>query len=200
MAKKAEVAEKVRVAPALTIVKPKVGNWPRPKTGSQFGHMGLGERVYATPLLLHRIAQFGIVLPKGAPIYDRIYVYPMAGKDQDEKIAGSKLFKPTSVINKYDAARGVIVKAGIGALEQMWSHGIELGHIVWVARLSPWERKYEGGGSEHKVLVLRASELVASEDLEMDILDGAVSFELVDGQLRYVGRDRTDPEESTAGP
>jgi len=177
-----------------------LGNWKRPKTGAQFAHIPLAQRAVATPLLLHRIKQFGLVLPKGRPVYDRIYVYPIGDKDQDEKIAGSMLYKPQQAKDKFAASRGVIVKAGIKALEQMWAHGIELGHIVLVARLSPWERKYEGKGREHTVMVLRSSEIVSSEDLEDDVLDECVGFTLgADGTVMIEDRARVDPDENDEG-
>jgi len=180
--------------------KKPIGNWKRPKTGAQFPHIPLAQRAVATPLLLHRIEQFGLVLPKGRPVYDRIYVYPIGDKDQDEKIAGSILYKPQMTKDRFAASRGVIVKAGIKALEHMWAHGIELGHIVLVARLSPWERKYEGKGREHTVMVLRSSEIVSSEDLEEDVLDQCVGFKLAeDGTLMIEDRPRVDPEETDEG-
>jgi hypothetical protein len=173
--------------------------WTRPKTGSQFAHIPLGERATATPLLLHRLQQFDIPLPKGRPVYDRIYVYPLEGRDQGDKFEGSLLYKPEQSKDLYGASRGVIVKAGIKALEQMWSHGIELGHMVIVARLSPWERKYEGKGRIHKVMVLRASEIVSSEDTEEDVLEGCLGFEYADGRLSFADRSRTDPDETDEG-
>ena len=168
--------------------------WSRdPKTGSQFAHLPIGQRAIATPLLLHRVEQFKITLPKGRPVFDRIFVYPLEDKDQSEKIDGSALYKPTSAKNKLGASRGVLVKAGIRALEQLWSHGIELGHIVLTARLSPWQREYEGKGTIHTVLVLRASEVVSSEDLEEDILDECIGFTYIGGELSFTDRNRTDP-------
>ena len=174
--------------------------WPRPETGSQFAHLPLAQRATVTPLLIHRIKQFKIALPTGRPVYDRIYVYPLGDKDSDERYDGTSIIKAQRVQDKYTASRGVIVKAGIGALEQMWSHGVELGHIVLVARLSPWERKYEAAGAEHSVLVLRSSEIVASEDLEQDVMSECVGLSYgTDGRLSFDDRARTDPPENDEG-
>jgi hypothetical protein len=179
----------------------KIGPWVRPDdTGSTFAHLPMGMRSTATPLLLHRLKQFDIPLPKGRPVYDRIYVYPLEGKDQGDRFEGSVLFKAEQSKDLYGASRGIIVKAGIKALEHMWSHGVELGHMVIVARLSPWERKYEGKGRIHKVMVLRSSEIVSSEDLEEDVLAGCLDFEYAsDGQLVFKDRPRTDPDETDEG-
>jgi hypothetical protein len=65
---------------------------------------------------------------------------------------------------------------------QGWSHGVEfainpiavnrtkttfheLGHIVWYQRLTPWNRQYMGAGRICSVVILRAMELVGSEDI-----------------------------------
>lgn len=178
----------------------KIGPWIRPKdTGSTFAHVPVGMRATATPLLLHRLKQFGIPLLKGRPAYDRILVYPLEDKDLNDKIEGSVLYKPQQSKDLYGSSRGIIVKAGLRALEQMWSHGMELGHIVLVARLSPWERKYDAKGGVHKVMVLRASEIVLSEDTEEDVFDGCLEFEYLDGRLSFKDRERTDPDETDEG-
>lgn len=192
-------SRRVNTEPVTNGQNKKPTGWKRPTTGAQFSHIPVAQRAVATPLLLHRIKQFDLVLPKGRPVYDRIYVYPLEDKDQNEKYDGSVLYKADRVKNKFGASRGVLVKAGIKACEQLWSHGIELGHIVIVARLSPWERKYEGKGREHTVLVLRASEIVSSEDLEDDILDECVGFSYADGRLSLEDRPRVDPDENDEG-
>jgi len=162
--------------------------------------MPLAVRATMPPLLAERIKQHEIVLPRGRPVFDRIFVYPLGDKDQEEKFEGTNIIKPTQSKDLYGASRGIIVKAGIKALDILWSHGIELGHTVLVARLSPWERKYEGKGRIHKVMVLRASEIVSSEDLENDVIEERVGFEFDrDGRLCIADRERVDPEETDEG-
>jgi len=174
--------------------------WDRPGTGAQFDYMLPSERAAMTPLLAHRIAQFGISLPKTRPVFDRIFVYPLEGKEETETFEGTSIVKPTKSKDLYSASKGILVKAGLGALDILWSHGIEIGHIVLVARLSPWERKYEGKKSIHKVQVLRASEVVGSDDLEDDVIDGAIKFEFnEDMRLAIADRERIDPEETDEG-
>ena len=166
------------------------------KTGYQYAHLPLGVRAMMTPLLEEKIRRFDLVLPRGRPLWDIVLVYPLDDRDQGEKLEGSLLYKPESTKSKFGAARGVIVKAGMGALEQLWSHGIELGHTVLFTRLSPWERKYEGKGREHKVVVLRANECRWSEELEEDFGEGVIDLEFgPDGRLRIKDRIRIDPEE-----
>lgn len=187
---------------------PPAGAWPRPKTGSQFGHLSLGERIFATPLLLHRLKQFHVPLPKLQPVYDRIVVYPLVSENTDgegpkkgRKMANGVLYAPGQATDKLDAGRGLLARAGMGALEQLWSHGIEVGHIVLTARLSPWERRFETqDGTIREVMLLRASEVVGSEDLEDDIAEGLVDFEWgEDGRLRIKDTNRADPPENDEG-
>ncbi len=166
---------------------------------ANFAHFPVAERATMTPLLAERVEKFGIVLPRARPVYDRMFVYPLEGRDESDTFAGTGIIKPKESKDLYGASRGVLVKAGMGALELLWSHGVELGHIVLVARLSPWVRKYEGKGKIHQVLVLRASELVGSDDLENDVIEGHVGFSCVDGRLEILDRPRRDPEENDEG-
>lgn len=165
-----------------------------PRVPTQYPDLPLTERATVTPLLAARIKQYGLILPKFRPVYDRLLVYPLESKDQSETFAGTSIIKPRVTQENLGASRGVLVKAGPAALDVLWAHGFELGHIVLTARFSPWERKYDGGGTIHRVLVLRVSDLVGSEDLEDDVLDGHVDFEKDDdGHLRIKDRSRIEP-------
>lgn len=168
--------------------------WPRPAgTGAQFSHLPITERSAMTPLLAHRIEEYGLVFPSTRPVFDRIFVFPLESDSDNEKFEGSSLYKSEKSKARLGASRGVLIKAGMGALEQLWSHGIELGHIVLTARLSPWERSYAARGRIYSVLVLRASEVVGSEDLEMDVAEGCVNYRWgEDGRLELAER-RIDP-------
>lgn len=117
------------------------------------------------PLLKARIEAYKVPLPPFQPVTDRILVYPLQKADQPDMTAGGIVVADVTK-NKVGAQRGLLVRAGPIAIEQLYSHGIALGHIVITARLSPWERSYlDIKGHPHSVLVLRASEVVGSEDL-----------------------------------
>lgn len=185
---------------ALPKIDPKKTAAPwRPKDGgTQYEHLAPTERAVMTPLLAERMKQYDIVLPRARPVYDRVFIYPLADKAQDETYAGTSIIKPGTARDRFGASRGIVVKAGLGALEIMWSHGYEIGHVVLFARLSPWERAYEGRGREHRVTILHAPEIVGSEDLEDDVLEGHAEIELLaDGTVALKDRRRVDPPKDT---
>lgn len=65
-----------------------------------------------------------------------------------------------------EAPRGVIVSAGIDALDYLISHGMELGHIVQFCEEAPYGiRVGIPGGYEQKVIVIDVGDIIASEDL-----------------------------------
>jgi hypothetical protein len=156
-------------------------------------------------LLLERLKELqtkaGFKMPPCQPVYDRVFIYPTDGLDQDEKIAGTSLYRPSSDKTSLGASRGVLIAAGLKALDQLYGHGIELGHIVWFARLSPWQRQYEGDKRIERIVILRASEVVGSEDLMTAMLRGQVEVGVDDSDGRHVlvDRKRRDPEETDEG-
>lgn len=142
-----------------------------------------------TPLLKARIEAYKAAMPPFAPVYDRIFVYPLDDKDLDEK-TDSGLYVPDSTRDQVGAQRGILMAAGAKALEQLYSHGIGIGHIVITARLSPWARKYLARGVPHFVLTLRASEVVASEDLLRAYEKGDVWLEMTpEGEVQLCDRE-----------
>ncbi len=65
-----------------------------------------------------------------------------------------------------EAPRGIIVSAGIDALDYLVSHGMELGHIITFCQEAPYGiRVGIPGGYEQKVIVIDVGDIVASEDL-----------------------------------
>lgn len=164
---------------------------------NQFPTLNTTERGTMTPLLEKRIKEFDIALPRTRPAFDRVFVYPLAGKTNDETFEGTSIIKPKVSRDKLDAARGVLVKAGLKALEHLWSHGFELGHIVLFARFSPWQYRYERAKRMHDVVIVRTSELVGSEDLEEDVISGDMRLNVSeDGVVCWEDRPRVDPEEN----
>lgn len=155
-------------------------------------------------LLLERVKQYGIILPKCQPVFDRIFIYKIPG---EEKLEGSSIIMPGNAFHNAD--RGVLVYAGLRALDELKSHGIDLGHIVWYARLSPWQRRYAGVGLQEgraaigDVVVLRASEIVGSEDLWRETWEEGkyeIAYDSDNNQHYFRGLPpRTDPATSDEG-
>lgn len=132
-------------------------------------------------LLDQRRLDYGII--DGAfqrnPSYDWIAVYQIPWNEGDT-FEGSALIRPetTKAREKEEAARGVLIGAGLLALDALRSNGIDLGHIVTFIKLAPWRLPagYVAGHTEY-VLMLKAGDIVASEDLQRQLRSGACKIE-----------------------
>lgn len=101
------------------------------------------------------------------PAFDRILVVQIP-EDESDTYGDSGLVK-TETAKKRDlveAPRGIIVGAGLSALDQLRSNGIDLGHTVGFVRLAPFRRPYATiAGERISLVVLVAGDIVDSEDL-----------------------------------
>lgn len=66
---------------------------------------------------------------------------------------------------EFSAPRGIIISAGLKALDELNSNGIELGDIIAFLNLSPWsiEADMIDGKAKH-VLIMHAGNIIGSED------------------------------------
>lgn len=99
--------------------------------------------------------------------FDRVLVWQIAEEESDTYNGG--LIVKTEIAKKrelVEAPRGVIVSAGLGALDVLRSNGIDLGHTVGFARLSPFRRPIGVfAGTPLALIVLHVGDIVDSEDL-----------------------------------
>lgn len=149
------------------------------------------------PLLEQRRKEFGIpdVVFDTCALFDRCFIWqiPVA-----EKIAGSTLIKSerTKKREELQAPRGVLVSAGLQALDYLVTNGCQgLGAIGEFVRLSPW--RMEVGTFDSKaveLVVCRATDLVGDRWLatalyqtgEAEIVRGADGrHSLRVGELTY---------------
>jgi len=134
-------------------------------------------------------------------VYDRIFVYQLPRVFGD-MIEGTSLVKPESVRKREEEStpRGVIVSAGMKALDNLVSNGMRLGHIVNFIRLSPWKLTLqEICGVEINLLVLRDGDIIASEELPKHRRAGilytlrAQTGEGVEHRLKYASSEAMKP-------
>jgi hypothetical protein len=110
-------------------------------------------------------------------LFDRIFVWQLPRVFGDV-IEGTMLIKPETARQREEEStpRGVIVSAGLKALDNLRSNGVNVGDVVNFIRLSPWKLTLqEIAGVEVNVLILRDGDLIASEDLVRARALGAVS-------------------------
>ena len=144
--------------------------------------------------------QYGIELPAFHPVFDRCLVYPLEKADQPDSTAGGVILAEQTK-QRLGAQRGVLIMAGPKAYEQLYGHGIAIGDIVITARLAPWERGYFSETKRpHRVLVLRAADIVGSEDFKSQLDAGELHMAMDEDGFVHVGdRCRLDPEEDVEG-
>lgn len=139
------------------------------------------------PLLEKRRLEFGIVdgAFRGAPLFDRIFVW-MVPLNVGSTYAGSEyIYMPETAKSRelIQSPRGILVGAGLKARDILSSHGVELGHMVWLVRMAPWSIEIDNvGGKRFWVTVAQAGDLVWDEDLGNQMLRGETSVGLVNGQ------------------
>jgi hypothetical protein len=141
-------------------------------------------------LLAKAIEQYKIPAWPYEAAYDRIVVFslPEDNAARDTYAKDGVIVKPESVrtYEQNQTPRGVIVSAGLGARDVLASHGIGLGHVVWVARLSPWRHEIDrdANGRMIEFLFLRVGDVVGSETLQGFIKEGAASVVREEGEHR----------------
>lgn len=112
---------------------------------------------------------------------------------------GLYMSKQTEKRMNDETPRGIIVSAGLAALDALRSNGIDIGHVVTMLRLAPWRMPCDMvGGVEQYVLILRAGDITGSEDLEEARRRGDCKFVYDEGtgQHQFVDKDgkRWDPK------
>lgn len=83
-----------------------------------------------------------------------------------------------------ESPRGIIVTAGLLALDQLRSHGIDLGHIVYLLRMSPYRLPMDMIGHREStgLLVLHAGDIKGSEDTMAMLRSGELQVRRVKEQ------------------
>ena len=129
------------------------------------------------PLLEARRLEHGI--PDGAfkmqCVYNRILVWQLP-ESEDERYQGTSIIMTsrTQERERDIAPRGVIVSAGLSAMDYLRSNGMDLGHIVNFVRLSPYEWRCDivGRGIPQECKILQAGDIIGSEDLAVALRNG----------------------------
>lgn len=128
--------------------------------------------------------------------YDRVIVFslPEDRALRETYISGGIITKPETVkeYERSSTPRAVLVSAGLGARDVLRSHFMDLGHIVWVARLSPWRHQVDvdKDGRPIEFMFIRVGDIVGSETLQAHIKAGRVQVRVdKDGSHCFVNED-----------
>jgi hypothetical protein len=143
------------------------------------------------PLLEERRKKYGI--PDGVfkveATWDRIIVFPidLFDGEQAQKTTGG-IWKPatTQLRDQQEGHRGILISAGLTAMDRLASHGYELGHIVHTNKNVPFARRCEQFEAfEVYYLAMREADLLGSEDLREQLRTGEAKIVDVGGDDGY---------------
>lgn len=111
--------------------------------------------------------------------FDRCYIWQVPMQKGDKFEADSLIHMPESVQQreKAKAPQGIIISAGLTALDQLRSHGIDLGHKVLFCHAAPYHIRYDTVlGLEQHLIVLLAGDIIGSEDLAKNLKKREVRY------------------------
>lgn len=137
---------------------------------------------YNIPMLLDK-RRFEYAIPNGAfehyPAFDKVYIHQITISERRTYTAGGTVLKPDAIISsdRNTAPRGIIISAGLQALDSLRSTGIDVGHIVRFKKFSPFIQPVaEIQGHVLTVMVIRDGDIVSSEDLAREYHSRAISI------------------------
>lgn len=127
------------------------------------------------------------VIPDAAfacqPAFDWVHIWQCGPRDSSGPATfeegGTIIMPETSRDWAIDESpRGVLVKAGPQALDELRTNGIDIGHIVRFVRLAPYRIVVDTfNGRDLSLLVMRSGSVTASEDLEQAQRAGLVRLD-----------------------
>lgn len=129
------------------------------------------DEAFGRACMFDKILLFQIPMWEGGVYGDTSILMPETGAERVEE----------------SAPRGVIVSAGLQALDVLHSHGSGLGHKVLYVHMSPWRVPFMMiQGHELYLIPLRVGDLVADEDTAQGLRSGELGLVRVEGGHRYM--------------
>lgn len=110
-------------------------------------------------------------------MFDRILLWQIASIENERVGKDSLIIAPetTQKREKEGNPRGVIVSAGLGAMDVIRSNGMDLGHIVGFVYLAPFKRPVVNiEGHWFSLIVLSVGDILDSEDTRAAIASGRI--------------------------
>lgn len=101
-------------------------------------------------------------------IWDRIFVFQTFAFDSETFVPGGliQLSDNDKKVERYSSPRGILIGAGLMALDALRSHGQELGDRVCFIQQAPWRMEVDRiGGSSEWMLIFRVGDISGNLDL-----------------------------------
>lgn len=129
--------------------------------------------------------------------FDKVLIYQIPPRHFEKGTwgAGSKILMPDAARDAQarTAPRGIIVSAGLKALDELVTNGMQVGDIVCFNHVAPWRVETDViGGKVVPLLVMHTGHLVGSEDTARRLRDRqlGLSVEKVENTQTFVYRDK----------
>ena len=127
------------------------------------------------------------------PAFDRILVFQISEHEGETFGGGAIIMAPTvAKREEVETPRGVIISAGLLALDHLRSNCIDIGHTVYFVQNAPWRIRVDvNRGHLFHVMVLRDGDLIGSEDTQEAVRKGnlKVTYNKDTGQHVYADQD-----------
>lgn len=143
---------------------------------ARLAHMSPPEVLKLPPLLEQRRQEEGIT--DGAfsvqCMGDNVIVYQIS-RAKSETFEGTAILMAESTRKREaeQTPQGIIVGAGLSALDTLRMNGIDLGHVVTFCRVAPWRIETDPvEGKWDEVLLFQVGDIVGSVDLADSLREG----------------------------
>ena len=172
----------------------------------QVNQLFLATKSPQLSLLEKRIAEFDIPAWPGQALFERVFVYrlPDQGADSETYIPGGAIVKAEMVHENQKARspRGVIVSAGLGALDVMAAHGMQVGELVWISPhvAHRFDLGKDSSGHSIEFYFMNVGDIISSEDVLTRLSEEDLRVTCIEGEHRFYDAsgtiERNDPSSS----
>jgi hypothetical protein len=126
-----------------------------------------------------------------------VYRIPDKAAARETFVEDGRIIMPetTQANNEFRSPRGIIVSAGLQAMDIMRGNGMQLGEMIWMSSHTPWRFEVDtaGDGKPVEFYFMQAGDITLSEDLLKARQDGSIRVELRDGKHQLVIADDKIP-------
>jgi co-chaperonin GroES (HSP10) len=163
------------------------------------------------PLLTKRVDEFNIPPWPGEACFERVIVYCLPDSHAAREQTEGGIYIPTQRVDtdKKRSPRGIVVSAGLKALDILRSNGMDIGELVWFAPHVPF--RYVVGRKDNEDIefkFMNVGDIVLSEDILGRVCEGEIethsynnthTYTKTENGITTTGLARKDPTEFPDG-
>jgi hypothetical protein len=136
-------------------------------------HFSLPGTLGLPKLLDEKRVKYGIpdTAWSSQPAFDQVLVWQVK-VDDGNTFGGGAILKTETALKRelQESSRGIIVAAGLTALDQLRSHGIDVGHTIDFYQIAPLRKRLPTiAGKEPTLVMIQARYVFGSEELAQNL-------------------------------